>query len=263
MVIELSITYVCRIAGAAMVTVGGLYLASNQNLRHGSSHDTQAKAHKAQRQLDGENDAPSEKESTAGGHAASIVGAGKGSVDRPKHEPEPESQNGKSNEAMGHTKIQKKDDPSQPGAGRPDPGEEAGLVGHGPKESPKSMESGAAPPDVSDKVRTGVSCSHFSNAKQHSPILAESPRAKTRLLESKRAYLMPTLIIPPKYPVSQKRARRVKVLLKVPSSKAPSLPTDLVLRTRKNEAKLRWRKGSIESPPITLLIVNFNVCHLA
>jgi hypothetical protein len=139
------------IAGAAMVTVGGLYLASNQNLRHGSSHDTQAKAHKAQRQLDGENDAPSEKESTAGGHAASIVGAGKSSVDRPKHEPEPESQNGKSNEAMGHTKIQKKDDPSQPGAGRPDPGEEAGLVGHGPKESPKSMESGAAPPDVSDK----------------------------------------------------------------------------------------------------------------
>jgi hypothetical protein len=124
-VIELQITYLCRLAGAAIATVGGLYFAVNP-----------------QRKSDGANDAPS------------------------GNRPETASQNGKSNEKMGQTKIERKDDPSQPGAGRPDPGEEAGLVGHGAKESPKSMEPGAASPDVSDKVRTKcMLLSIFSNAK--------------------------------------------------------------------------------------------------
>jgi len=61
--------------------------------------------------------------------------------------------------------ITKKDDPSKPGGGRPDPGEEAGLIGHGPKDPPKAMEPGATSPDVSDKVCTSVSLSKFFNAK--------------------------------------------------------------------------------------------------
>jgi hypothetical protein len=60
-----------------------------------------------------------------------------------------------------------------------------------------------------------------------------------RLLESRRAYLMPIPTIVPKFPSKQTRARKVKALLRLPSSRVPSLPIDLVLRTRKKEARLR------------------------
>lgn len=38
-------------------------------------------------------------------------------------------------------------------------------MGHGPKESPKPMEPGAAAPDMSGKVRISVCFSQLSNAK--------------------------------------------------------------------------------------------------
>jgi hypothetical protein len=50
---------------------------------------------------------------------------------------------------------------------------------------------------------------------------------------------MPILTLVPKSPSKITRARRVKVLLKIPGSRLQPILIDLVLRTRKKEARLR------------------------
>jgi hypothetical protein len=134
---------------AAVGTIGGLYFVVNQDLSHEPSDDTANTRRREDEELPVKES--NEKEES--------------SVDKLKDGPGTESQNGKGDAMMGQKKIEKKTDPSQPGAGRPGPGEEAGLVGHGPNESPKARESGEAAPDKSDKVRVNVCVSQVSNAK--------------------------------------------------------------------------------------------------
>ena len=132
-------------SAAAVGTVGSLYYIVNQSHEPGRNNSQHTMAQETQRKMDGD-------------------GAEGSSADKLKGRPETESQNGKSNEKIGQKRVEKKLDPSQPGAGRPDPGEEAGLVGHGSKESPKASESGKAAPDKSDKVCMSIRVFQLPNA---------------------------------------------------------------------------------------------------
>ncbi|ENI05795.1 hypothetical protein COCC4DRAFT_136577 [Bipolaris maydis ATCC 48331] len=118
-------------AAAAVGTAGGLYLVTKQDTSH-----TDSKQAKAQHANVGE-----------------ITYKNEGNTTPSKADDDfaPGTQNGKSGEKLGQKKIEEKPDSSQPGAGRPDPDEEGGLVGHAPRDSKKSGDAGAVTPDLYDK----------------------------------------------------------------------------------------------------------------
>lgn len=142
--IELRITYFYRLAAAVAGTVGGLYLAANQRRSREDSKQAQAQ-HTSVNTSNG---------NRKYGPANSKMTVEPTLPDKQDDASDPDSQNRKSNERLGEKRIERKPDSSQPGAGRPDPGEEGGLVGHGPQESKKALQPGAVSPDVIDKVRS-------------------------------------------------------------------------------------------------------------
>jgi hypothetical protein len=71
------------------------------------------------------------------------------------------------------------------------------------------------------------------------PTLAASLRAPTTHQASKRASPTPTPTTARKSPSRMTRAKRAKVLLRLPSSRAPSRQTVLERRTRKSAARPR------------------------
>lgn len=107
-----------RMAGLAMAT-SGLYLALSHDLRPLSNRDHQANLQ--------------------------------------AHPTQPGKLVGENDENMRKQRIQNRDYPSAPGAGRPD--QDVGTRGHSSNDSPKTMNPDAVSPDVADTVR--LRCIHF------------------------------------------------------------------------------------------------------
>ncbi|EUC45268.1 hypothetical protein COCMIDRAFT_95954 [Bipolaris oryzae ATCC 44560] len=118
-------------AAVAVGTAGSLYLVTKQDTSHADSKQAKAQ-HTNVGEITYRNESNTKSSKVDNGFA-------------------PGTQNGKSGEKIGHKKIREKTDPSEPGAGRPDPDEESGLRGHGPRDGKKAGEPGAVSPDLYDK----------------------------------------------------------------------------------------------------------------
>jgi hypothetical protein len=92
-----------------------------------------------------------------------------------------------------------------------------------------------------------------------SPTPAASPRAPTRCLASKKASQTPTPTTARKSPSRTTRARRVRVLLRLPSSREPFQPTVQELRTRRSEE--RPSRTRTKKPTVLLATSNLHVFY--
>jgi hypothetical protein len=224
----------CRMAAAAAGTVGGLYFVVTQDLGHGPGHDEDH--HAETHETHGKND---EGEADEEDQPQGKQGTGSNSREESKGVGEDEKKAAQAAGPTGGPKGQKENT----GAGKPD----KKKAGDASQDEPKAQESGEASPDKSDKVcRTTVNGIYPANVCR--PTRAASLRAPTRRPASKKVSPTATRTTRRKSPRRTARARRARVLLKRPSSRAPSPPSGQVPRTRKSVAKpklTRMRKAAL------------------
>jgi hypothetical protein len=225
-------------AAAVAGTVGGLYLVMTQDLGHGPGHDEDhhAEAHETHGKNQGQDDASDDDDSKDAADGMSQGGPKDDSKSKPKNPPKEERN------------TEQPEDAGKPGAGKPDKKKSDDSSG----DAPKANEPNEASPDKSDKVGVYLVTRDVLCANLASLILAASLRAPTKPLASKKVSPTATLTTARKYRSRTKRARRARVLLRLPSSRALSQPTALVLRTRRSEArpsKTRTRKAEMPALP--------------
>jgi hypothetical protein len=201
-------------AAAVAGTAGGLFFVMNQDLGHGPGHDEDhhAEAHETHGKNEGQDD-------DSGDDDSKDEGSDEGSKDK--------SQGGPKDEVKSKTKDApaEKSDDSQP----EDPS----------KPDKKKADEPDARPDKSDKVGLAVQIPDMLHTDYYcSPMPAARPRAPTKCQASKKAF--PTRIhnTARRSTSKTRRARRAKVLLSLPSSRALCPPIVLEQKIRKSEERL-------------------------
>jgi hypothetical protein len=213
------------------MTAGGLFFVLNQDLGHGPGHDEDhhAEAHETHGKNKGQ-DEPNTDDDKTGDGATKSDDTADDKKDTAKDTAKPQQKEGK---------VDKPDDDSKPGAGRPDAGEEGGLQGHSSSESQKATDSGKASPDQSDKVIRYSISARPRDTDCRSRTRAESPRAQMRPQANRRVYLTLTPTILLKSHIRMTRARRVRVSPRPLSSRELCQVNDQLQRIKRSEGKLR------------------------
>jgi hypothetical protein len=244
-------------AAAVAGTVGGLYFVMTQDLGHGPGHDEDhhAEAHETHGKNEGQDDSGDDDQ-----------GSNEGAKDKSQGGPKDETKSKTKNAPAEKRDESQPEDPSKPGSGKPD----KKKADDASTDAPKANEPGEASPDKSDKVGSTVYVRGvFDIDDYYSPTPGVSPRAPTKCLASKKASPTRIRITARKSRSRMTRARRVKVLLRLPSSRAPSPPIVLERRTRKSEERLnrtRTHKVDAASSPSNHLVFHSNLAatvHLA
>jgi hypothetical protein len=234
-------------AGGVAATVGGLYFVVTQDLGHGPGHDEDhhAEGHETHGENEeGEKDDTFQDENNTSGDKHKSMGGPKDETkSKTKNAPKEDQDNSQA------------DDPSQPGTGKPDKKKSADAS----TDDYKNDENDKASPDKSDKVCRIVVVGQEDSTDFHSPTRAASPSPPTRPRASRKASPTATPTTARRSPSRTTRAKRARASLRLRSSKAPCLPTDLALRTRRSAERLsRIRRHSL-GPLIVLS--NYPVCH--
>jgi hypothetical protein len=200
-------------AAAVVGTTVGLYIVVTQDTDHGAEHHPLGDPH-------GEGGA--EKHGTD-----STIGD-----ENKSDEPEEETQEESIDDSKDDSKDESKEEPTND---QEDPNKAT-------KQNSEAKDHQS--PDKSDKVSVLLSVFVTCDSNIHSPIPARKrvPRAQTRRLASKRASPTTKPTILRKSPSTPRRARRVRVLPRLLSSKEPSQLSVRVLRTRRSEERPRWTR---------------------
>lgn len=212
-------------------TVGGLYFVLTQDLGHGPGHDEDhhAEAHETHGKNEGQDDSGDDDSQDDG-------------KDKSQGGPKDETKSKTKNAPAEERNTEQPENPEKPGSGKPDKKKSDDASG----DAPKNDESGEASPDKSDKVRTQLIMYTRFYSNLHSLTLVASPRAPTRPPASRRGCPTPIHTTARRSPSRTTRARRARVSLKLPNSRAPSPPSDLARKTRRSAARLnqtRMRKA--------------------
>jgi hypothetical protein len=237
-------------ATAGVMTVGGLYYVVTQDLGHGPGHDEDhhAEAHETHGKNEGQDDDGDDDDSKE-------ESSDEGGKDKSQGGPKDEAKTKTKNPPPEERDTEQAEDPSKPGTGKPDKKKADDPSG----DAPKNDENDKADPAKSDKVRSYTQLHSSIYTDCGSPTPAVSPRAPTRPLASRKASQTPTPTTARKSPSRMTRARRVRVLLRLPSSRAPSQPTVPELRTRRSEA--RPSRTRTKKPNVLLATSNLRVFY--
>jgi hypothetical protein len=228
-------------AAALAGTAGGLYLVFTQDLGHGPGHDQDhhAEAHETHGKNEGEDDSGDDEPQ----EDSNDVGKGMA-----QGGPKDDTKSKTSSKPAEERDDEQPEEADKPGAGRPDKRKSGDASG----DKPKNDEPNEASPDKSDKVFQGPIHHDTLRANYCSPTPAASPRAPTKPPASKRVSPTPTHTTAHKSPSRTIRAKRARVSLRPPSSRAPFLLTAQELRIRKSEerpSKTRKHRANALVPP--------------
>jgi hypothetical protein len=210
-----------RMAAAVAGTAGGLFFVMNQDLGHGPGHDEDhhAEAHETHGKNEGQDDDSGDDDSK----------------DKSQGGPKDEAKSKTKNAPAEQRDDSQPEDPSKPGTGKPD----KKKADETSTDAPKADEPKEASPDKSDKVGPAVQIPDMLDTDYYcSPMPAASPRAPTKCQASKKAFPTQIRITARRSPSRTRRARRAKVLLRLPSSRALCPPSVLERKIRKSEERL-------------------------
>jgi DNA polymerase III gamma/tau subunit len=227
-----------RAAAAVASTVGGLYIILTQDLSHGASHDD---AHHEKHEEVEEEEAPAEEESKD-------ESTDQTNVEAPKEEKSDANAEDSSKDEAEKSDNQEEGNHSESREKKAEDKKAEHKDAKAQASQEKVDDENEASPDKSDKVGLTECASLRLGANRHSPTLARSPRASTRPLASSRACPTTTPTTRRRSPSSPRSPRRVRVLLRLPSSRALSPLTDPVLRTRRSAASPPWTRTRKQLP---------------
>jgi hypothetical protein len=239
-------------AAAVAGTVGGLYIVMTQDTGAGHHDDHHGEAHETHEDKDGEDDESGEddskdddskKEESKNVYEGMKQGGPKDGT-KTVNNNQPQAEGG-----------QQSEDGSKAATGRPDKKKAADSR----QDAPKAGESGEADPAKSDKVGGNPATCDVLRANLYRPILAASPRAPTKPLASKKVSPTATPTTAHKSQRTPPRARRARVSLRPPRSRAPSPPTAPERRTRRSEerpSKITTRRAKMPALPLHHSVFN-------